>query len=82
MFYVFQSEEHANNALNIVNQNFGFPDGNGTVTWCTVKKAHNQDLWFFRKPDNNEKCENVVVFQIWGNIESLLPPNNLNPILT
>lgn len=76
MWLIFDTYEKANNSLSQINQNFGFPDENGTKTWAVIEKAHDQNYWFFPKPPES-KMTDVVVFQTTNNIDNFLPSNSL-----
>jgi len=72
----FSNESDANTALTQINSNFrypiysinaktGFIDYNAqqTTSWAVVRKAHEIELWYFQKPDE-EMLENVGICEI------------------
>ncbi|KOY86011.1 hypothetical protein AD998_07515 [bacterium 336/3] len=77
MWLVFQTLESVQTALDTINTNYGFPDDSGTISWDTIIKAHEQDLWYIKKPSEPNML-NVDFWQTWADISSLMPPKNLD----
>lgn len=73
MFLSFLSLQAANEALNLINAYYGFPDGNGTEYWDIPVKAVNQDLWFIRKPPKQELLETLVYHELLESISQYFP---------
>jgi hypothetical protein len=73
MYLVFYSIQKAEDAITMINQNLGYPDGKGTDTWSLISKAYNQNIWFFPMPP---KGMQEVVFDEQTSDISIYLPNN------
>lgn len=76
MWFIFNEREKAQNALDQINANMGFPDGKGTETWAEIQQAHEKDLWFFVAPDE-KYLQNVNFDELRADITDLLPKTDL-----
>jgi hypothetical protein len=73
MYYIFDTYEKAETALQKIDNAMGFPDQNGTETWANIQKAYEQDLWFFLVQPKS--CNVSIKYsEIRQNINDLLPP--------
>jgi hypothetical protein len=74
MYYIFDTYEKAETALQKIDNAMGFPDQNGTETWANIQKAYEQDIWFFLKP--NQYIQDVIFDDERESIQDLLQPSN------
>ncbi|GAB4493097.1 MAG: hypothetical protein OHK0045_21960 [Raineya sp.] len=72
MYLIFYTEQKAQTALEFIDSNMGFPDKQ-TETWAIINKAHEQDLWYFIKP-NDVYMQDVVFDEQRSDISNLLEP--------
>jgi len=77
MYLIFFTENKANEALDKINANMGFPDGKGTETWAKVAKAHEQEIWYFIAP-KSVYLQGAEVDEEWKDISDLLPPSKFD----
>lgn len=50
-YLVFASEQDANDAIAVINENMGFPHPGGTTTTWSDIYFSVEDTWFFEKPE-------------------------------
>ncbi|MCU0439311.1 MAG: hypothetical protein MUC49_15550 [Raineya sp.] len=72
MFISFLNIEAANEALDIINSHYGFPDFKGTESWDVALKALNQNVWFIRAP-KEEILANITYHEFLENINQYFP---------